>query len=138
MSVDAQFKDLYGYEPAGVWAAPGRVNLIGEYTDFNEGFVMPLALPHTAVAAAARREDGVLRLHSADIDAPVVELRVDDLAPCRSTARAAGPRTPRASSGRCARRATRSPARTSTSPPRSRPAPASRRRPPLRSSRRTR
>ncbi|WP_425832779.1 galactokinase [Streptomyces fractus] len=81
MSVDAQFKDLYGYEPAGVWAAPGRVNLIGEYTDFNEGFVMPLALPHTAVAAAAPREDGVLRLHSADIDAPVVELRVDDLAP---------------------------------------------------------
>ncbi|MGD6744968.1 galactokinase [Streptomyces sp. BH106] len=81
MSVDAQFKDLYGYEPAGVWAAPGRVNLIGEYTDINEGFVMPLALPHTAVAAAARREDGVLRLHSADIDAPVVELRVDDLAP---------------------------------------------------------
>ncbi|MEB8342163.1 galactokinase [Streptomyces endophyticus] len=81
MSVDAQFKDLYGYEPAGVWAAPGRVNLIGEYTDFNEGFVMPLALPHTAVAAVARREDGVLRLHSADIDAPVVELRVDDLAP---------------------------------------------------------
>ncbi|MET8473293.1 galactokinase [Streptomyces sp. NPDC006422] len=81
MSVATQFKDLYGYEPTGVWAAPGRVNLIGEYTDFNEGFVMPLALPHTAVAAAARREDGVLRLHSADIDAPVVELRVDDLAP---------------------------------------------------------
>ncbi|MFJ9179567.1 galactokinase [Streptomyces sp. NPDC102360] len=81
MSVEAQFKDLYGYEPAGVWAAPGRVNLIGEYTDFNEGFVMPLALPHTAVAAVARREDGVLRLHSADIDAPVVELRVDELAP---------------------------------------------------------
>lgn len=81
MSVATQFKDLYGYEPAGVWAAPGRVNLIGEYTDFNEGFVMPLALPHTAVAAVARREDGVLRLHSADIDAPVVELRVDELAP---------------------------------------------------------
>ncbi|MHB9753285.1 galactokinase [Streptomyces sp. BYX5S] len=81
MSVATQFKDLFGYEPAGVWAAPGRVNLIGEYTDFNEGFVMPLALPHTAVAAVARREDGVLRLHSADIDAPVVELRVDELAP---------------------------------------------------------
>ncbi|MFD7294744.1 galactokinase [Streptomyces sp. NPDC059897] len=81
MSVATQFNDLFGYEPAGVWAAPGRVNLIGEYTDFNEGFVMPLALPHTAVAAVARREDGVLRLHSADIDAPVVELRVDDLAP---------------------------------------------------------
>ncbi|GAA2306691.1 galactokinase [Streptomyces kunmingensis] len=81
MSVAAQFSDLYGYEPAGVWAAPGRVNLIGEYTDFNEGFVMPLALPHTAVAAVARRTDGVLRLHSADIDAPVAELRVDELTP---------------------------------------------------------
>ncbi|MFI7341893.1 galactokinase [Streptomyces sp. NPDC050085] len=81
MSVAAQFSELYGYEPAGVWAAPGRVNLIGEYTDFNEGFVMPLALPHTAVAAAAKRSDGVLRLHSADIDAPVAELRVDELTP---------------------------------------------------------
>ncbi|MEU6844454.1 galactokinase [Streptomyces sp. NPDC046716] len=81
MSIAAQFSDLYGYEPAGVWAAPGRVNLIGEYTDFNEGFVLPLALPHTAVAAVAKRDDGVLRLHSADIDAPVAELRVDELTP---------------------------------------------------------
>lgn len=78
--IDA-FRALYGHEPAGVWAAPGRVNLIGEYTDFNEGFVMPLALPHTAVAAVARRDDGVLRLHSADIGGPVVELAVDSLTP---------------------------------------------------------
>ncbi|MGW6359154.1 galactokinase [Streptomyces sp. NPDC055092] len=81
MSVASQFSDLYGYEPEGVWAAPGRVNLIGEYTDFNEGFVMPLALPHTAVAAVARRTDGVLRLHSADIEAPIAELRADELTP---------------------------------------------------------
>ncbi|WP_367042754.1 galactokinase [Streptomyces sp. Je 1-332] len=81
MDVAGQFAKLYGYEADGVWSAPGRVNLIGEYTDFNEGFVMPLALPHTAVAAVARRSDGVLRLHSADIDAPVAELRVDDLTP---------------------------------------------------------
>ncbi|MGW0906812.1 galactokinase [Streptomyces sp. NPDC002853] len=81
MDVAGQFADLYGYAADGVWSAPGRVNLIGEYTDFNEGFVMPLALPHTAVAAVARRTDGVLRLHSADIDAPVVELRVDELTP---------------------------------------------------------
>ncbi|MEU5897778.1 MULTISPECIES: galactokinase [Streptomyces] len=81
MDVAGKFAELYGYEPEGVWSAPGRVNLIGEYTDFNEGFVMPLALPHTAVAAVARRTDGVLRLHSADIDAPVAELRVDDLEP---------------------------------------------------------
>ncbi|MGV9878989.1 galactokinase [Streptomyces sp. NPDC003006] len=79
--VAEQFRKLYGYEPDGVWSAPGRVNLIGEYTDFNEGFVMPLALPHTAVAAVAPRTDGVLRLHSADVDAPLAELRVDELTP---------------------------------------------------------
>ncbi|WP_210588288.1 galactokinase [Streptomyces sp. GESEQ-35] len=75
------FEELYGTGPEGVWAAPGRVNLIGEHTDYNDGFVMPFALPHTAVAAVARREDGVLRLHSADVEGGVVELRPDDLAP---------------------------------------------------------
>ncbi|PWI05788.1 galactokinase [Streptomyces sp. NWU339] len=76
-----RFRELYGAAPHGVWAAPGRVNLIGEHTDYNDGFVMPFALPHTAVAAVSRRDDGVLRLHSADVDAPVVELTVDSLAP---------------------------------------------------------
>jgi galactokinase len=51
------FQHLYGDEPAGVWAAPGRVNLIGEHTDYNDGFVLPFALPHrTAVAAAPLAE----------------------------------------------------------------------------------
>ncbi|OEJ39439.1 galactokinase [Streptomyces agglomeratus] len=80
-AVARAFTDLYGAGPDGVWAAPGRVNLIGEYTDFNDGFVMPLALPHTAVAAVARRDDGVLRLHSADVDGGIVQLRADELAP---------------------------------------------------------
>ncbi|MEV5550163.1 galactokinase [Streptomyces sp. NPDC052309] len=80
-AVAERFTQLYGSEPEGVWAAPGRVNLIGEHTDYNDGFVMPFALPHTAVAAVSRREDGVLRLHSADTGADVVELRVADLAP---------------------------------------------------------
>ncbi|MGC0340123.1 galactokinase [Streptomyces sp. SLBN-8D4] len=75
------FVELYGTEPEGVWSAPGRVNLIGEHTDYNDGFVMPFALPHTAVAAVSRRTDGVLRLHSSDIEGGVVELRLDDLAP---------------------------------------------------------
>ncbi|MFS8200634.1 galactokinase [Streptomyces sp. CWNU-52B] len=83
------FERLYGTAPEGIWAAPGRVNLIGEYTDFNEGFVMPLALPHTAVAAVSRRDDGVLRLHSADIEGPVVELHVDTLTPLTNTSWAA-------------------------------------------------
>ncbi|MEV6022632.1 galactokinase [Streptomyces sp. NPDC052036] len=91
MGVREAFTELYGTTPEGVWSAPGRVNLIGEYTDFNEGFVMPFALPHTAVAAVSRRTDGVLRLHSADIDGPVVELDVDALAPRTDTSWAAYP-----------------------------------------------
>ncbi|MEU6079010.1 galactokinase [Streptomyces sp. NPDC047108] len=79
--VAAAFRALYGSRPDGVWAAPGRVNLIGEHTDYNDGFVMPLALPHTALAAVARRTDGLLRLHSADVPGGVVELRPEALEP---------------------------------------------------------
>ncbi|MET8767862.1 galactokinase [Streptomyces sp. NPDC004658] len=82
--VAERFAELYGAEPEGVWAAPGRVNLIGEHTDYNDGFVMPFALPHQAVAAVSRRDDGVLRLHSADVEggaARITELRLDALAP---------------------------------------------------------
>ncbi|MEU0404191.1 galactokinase [Streptomyces sp. NPDC006197] len=81
MSLAADFETLYGAAPDGLWAAPGRVNLIGEYTDFNDGFVLPLALPHTTVAAVSRRDDGVLRLHSADIDGGIVQLDVAGLEP---------------------------------------------------------
>ncbi|MFI8291789.1 galactokinase [Streptomyces sp. ms191] len=91
MSVAGEFAALYGARPEGVWAAPGRVNLIGEYTDFNDGFVMPLALPHTAVAAVSRRTDGVLRVHSADVDGGVVQLDVDSLEPRSGTGWAAYP-----------------------------------------------
>jgi galactokinase len=47
------FRSAYGADPAGLWAAPGRVNLIGEHTDYNDGFVLPFALPQHVVAAAA-------------------------------------------------------------------------------------
>ncbi|MFF9212500.1 MULTISPECIES: galactokinase [unclassified Streptomyces] len=89
--VAERFKQLYGADPEGVWAAPGRVNLIGEHTDYNDGFVMPFALPHTAVAAVSRRDDGLLRLHSADLEGGVTELRVDELAPQSDTAWTAYP-----------------------------------------------
>lgn len=91
MSVLGEFEALYGVEPEGIWAAPGRVNLIGEYTDFNDGFVMPLALPHTAVAAVARRTDGVLRVHSADVEGGIVQLDVGALEPLSGTGWAAYP-----------------------------------------------
>ncbi|MFE6739209.1 galactokinase [Streptomyces tubercidicus] len=77
----AQFTAVYGAAPTGIWAAPGRANLIGEHTDYNDGFVMPLALPHTTLAAASARTDGVLRLHSGGADGGIVELRVDELRP---------------------------------------------------------
>ncbi|MBD0694357.1 galactokinase, partial [Streptomyces sp. CBMA123] len=82
MSTSANtFTELYGRAPEGEWAAPGRVNLIGEHTDYNDGFVLPIALPQTVRARAARRTDGVLRLWSAQGGGPVTELRVADLAP---------------------------------------------------------
>ncbi|WKX72241.1 galactokinase [Streptomyces sp. XD-27] len=87
----AAFQEVYGAVPAGVWAAPGRINLIGEHTDYNDGFVMPLALPHTTLAAAAPRADGVLRLHSGAVPGSVVELRVAELDPA-AVGRAGGDR----------------------------------------------
>ena len=53
------FRAQYGRAPLGVWSAPGRVNLIGEHTDYNDGFVLPFALPHRIAVAAAPREDGL-------------------------------------------------------------------------------
>jgi galactokinase len=52
------FIEAYGTEPAGLWAAPGRVNLIGEHTDYNDGFVLPFALPQRTIAAVGPAPDG--------------------------------------------------------------------------------
>jgi galactokinase len=63
------------------WRAPGRLNLIGEHTDYNDGYVLPLALPYATTAALSARSDGVLAVRSAQRgDA---DLRVADLAPGR-------------------------------------------------------
>jgi galactokinase len=58
------FRETYRRDPDGVWHAPGRVNLIGEHTDYNDGLVLPFALAQGVTAAAARRDDGVLELRS--------------------------------------------------------------------------
>lgn len=58
------FLATYGGRPDGVWAAPGRVNLIGEHLDYNGGFSLPFALPHRTFVALARRDDEFVRLVS--------------------------------------------------------------------------
>ncbi|WP_405677405.1 MULTISPECIES: galactokinase [unclassified Streptomyces] len=75
------FRRLFGDSPDGVWAAPGRVNLIGEHTDYNDGFALPMALPQSTLLAARGRTDGRLRLHSAQGDGRITELAVAALAP---------------------------------------------------------
>jgi galactokinase len=60
-AVSQAFAERVGRPPEGVWRAPGRVNLIGEHTDYNDGFVLPVAIDRAVVVAAARRDDGVLR-----------------------------------------------------------------------------
>jgi galactokinase len=75
------FAERFGADPEGVWAAPGRVNVIGEHTDYNDGYVLPVALPHTTRAAVGRRSDGQVALASLQGDAAVVEVAVEDLAP---------------------------------------------------------
>lgn len=63
----AGFEKAYGSRPA-IFRAPGRVNLIGEHTDYNDGFVMPAAIPMSTLAAVAPRADGKLKIRSAQFN----------------------------------------------------------------------
>jgi galactokinase len=74
------FRERFARDPAGVWAAPGRINLIGEHTDYNDGFVLPLALDLGVVAAVARRRDRVLRMASKQRTG-IVTVGLDGLTP---------------------------------------------------------
>jgi len=58
------FAAAYGRDPEGVWSAPGRVNLIGEHTDYNAGLVLPFAISERTVVAAGRRPDDVITVSS--------------------------------------------------------------------------
>src|SRR6059058_3169170 len=59
-AVAAEFRKRHGRAPDGMFVAPGRVNLIGEHTDYNDGLVLPVAIERCAVVAAGRRDDGVV------------------------------------------------------------------------------
>ncbi|MGI5491553.1 galactokinase [Microtetraspora malaysiensis] len=77
MRILEAFRAAYGDEPTGVWHAPGRVNLIGEHTDYNDGLVLPFAVPWGVTAAVSPRADGVVRLTS--LQASGEEQTVEDL-----------------------------------------------------------
>ncbi len=74
------FRETYGAEPDGVWSAPGRVNLIGEHTDYNQGLCLPIALPQRTFAAVRARDDRLLRMTSAR-ERGVVEVDLDQVGP---------------------------------------------------------
>ena len=62
--MEAEFRARFGRRAEVVASAPGRVNLIGEHTDYNGGDVLPTVLPHRTVVALARRADREVRVHT--------------------------------------------------------------------------
>ncbi|SHF16435.1 galactokinase [Vibrio gazogenes] len=64
--VKKNFAQVLGYAPSHIIQAPGRVNLIGEHTDYNDGFVLPCAINYQTVVAAAKRNDNLVRVVSVD------------------------------------------------------------------------
>ena len=78
-------------ERAGVWSAPGRANLMGEHTDYNQGLVLPFAIGQSVTVAAARRDDGMLVLRSRQAPAESATIALDSLAPGAVTGWAAYP-----------------------------------------------
>jgi galactokinase len=79
-TVDA-FAAAYGRQPEGVWTAPGRVNLIGEHTDYNDGFVLPIALQQRTVVAAAVSGKDSTRVRSLQWPDDVVAFATAEISP---------------------------------------------------------
>ncbi|MBF4590805.1 galactokinase [Curtobacterium sp. VKM Ac-1395] len=75
------FQQVFGHEPTVRYSAPGRVNLIGEHTDYNEGYVLPFAIDRRTTASIAPRADRLLRVASAFDPETVLSLSLDELSP---------------------------------------------------------
>jgi galactokinase len=82
-AVTREFERLTGHAPVGVWSAPGRVNLIGEHTDYNGGLCLPIALPHRTYAAVSARGDHILRVRSLQRTDETVEIDLAEIGPDR-------------------------------------------------------
>ncbi len=73
MSIDLtaakrQFEEHFGAPPGVIARAPGRVNIIGEHTDYNEGFVLPMAIERETALIARLRDDGLLNVYAANLE----------------------------------------------------------------------
>jgi galactokinase len=79
-NLTAAFQDRFGSKPSRFFFAPGRVNLIGEHTDYNDGYVLPMALDKGTVIAANPRRDRRVRAYSANID-QIAEFELDQPTP---------------------------------------------------------
>lgn len=75
------FTTAFGAAPAGIWASPGRVNLIGEHTDYNGGPSVPIALPHATYVALSPREDDLVRITSTEASPQLWTGALDDIRP---------------------------------------------------------
>lgn len=74
--ISDRFKELYGTEPALISKSPGRINVIGEHTDYNEGFVLPTAIDKAVYVALGKRDDSEIHLFAEDFKEPYqVDLR---------------------------------------------------------------
>ncbi len=70
------FRGIFGAEPEALASAPGRVNLLGEHTDYNDGFVLPIAIPQQTRVGLRRNGGSRFRLHAADLG-ETVEFTLD-------------------------------------------------------------
>jgi len=79
-SVRRRFAEIFGGEPGAVVRAPGRVNLIGEHTDYNDGYVLPVAIDRSVLVAAALRGDRQVVIHALDFGEST-KFSLDDIRP---------------------------------------------------------
>jgi galactokinase len=75
------FRAYFDRLPEGLWSAPGRVNLIGEHTDYNGGYVLPFAIDARTQVAAARRDDARISVQSLQRPGELIEVSLDELRP---------------------------------------------------------
>lgn len=80
LEVLEQFEEVFGYSADQAYFSPGRINLIGEHTDYNGGRVLPAAITLGTYGAASRRQDQLLRFYSENFaDQGIIEVSLDDL-----------------------------------------------------------